>query len=67
MYISHKTVEDADKCYIPKVGFQFPCSHRTTELNTLQGYVEPLMDSERGYLELSLLYMEHRFNIYSIV
>ena len=23
------------------------------------------MDSERGYLELSLLYMEGRFNIYS--
>ena len=26
-----------------------------------------MMDSERGYWELSLLYMEHRFNIYSIV
>ena len=25
------------------------------------------MDSERGYLELSLLYMEHRLNIYSII
>ena len=25
------------------------------------------MDSERGYLELRLLYMERRFNIYSII
>ena len=25
------------------------------------------MDSERGYLELSLLYMERRFNIYLII
>ena len=41
-------------------------THRTTESNTLQGHVTPAMDSERGYTELSLLYMECRFNIYSI-
>ena len=38
--------------------------HRTTESNTLQGNVKPVIDSERGYLELSLLYIERRFNIY---
>ena len=41
--------------------------HRTTKSNTLQGYVISVMDSERGYLEYSLLYMERRFNIYSII
>ena len=41
--------------------------HRTTESNTLQGYVEPVTDSERAYLKSSLLYMERRFNIYSII
>ena len=35
----------------------------TTESNTLQGYVTSVMDSEWGYLELSLFYMERRFNI----
>ena len=30
-----------------------PYAHRTTESNSLQGYISPLMDSERGYLELS--------------
>ena len=43
-------------------------THRTTESNTQQGYVNPVMDSERGYLiELSLLYVECRLNIYSII
>ena len=41
-------------------------THRSTESNTLQGYVTSVMNSERGYIELSLLYMERRFNIYLI-
>ena len=41
-------------------------SHRTSESNTLQGYVTPVMDNDMGYKELSLLHMERRFNIYSI-
>ena len=42
-------------------------SHRTTESNTLQGYDKPVIDSEWGYLEISLLYMERRFEIYRII
>ena len=32
-------------------------AHCTTESKTLQEYVTPVIDNERGYLELSLLYM----------
>ena len=35
-------------------------THLSNELKILQGYV-------RGYKEISLLHMEHRFNIYSII
>ena len=42
-------------------------SHGTTELNTLQGYVTPVMDSERGSLKLSMPYMERLFNKHSNV
>ena len=44
-------------------------SHRTTESNTLQGYVTSVMDSEteRGYKEWSLLYLERHFILYSII
>ena len=38
-----------------------------TESTSLQGYVKPLLDSECGYLELSSLYMERRFNIHSVI
>ena len=40
----------------------------TTSYNRIEDstrYVTSAIDSERGYLELSLLYMERRFNIYS--
>ena len=40
-------------------------AHRTTESNTLKGYIISAIDSERGYKELSTLYMERLFNIYS--
>ena len=42
----------------------FHISHRKTESNTLQGYITSVMDSERGNIELSLSYVERRFNIY---
>ena len=42
-------------------------THRATESNTLQEYVTSVMDSDKGNLELSLVYMERRFNIYSII
>ena len=47
--------------------FNNTVSHRPTESNTVQGYVKPVMDSERVNLELSLLYMERRLNVYSII
>ena len=46
---------------MPNNSFQIPfrsLAHRTTESNTLQAYVTSVMDSERDYLELGLLYME---------
>ena len=41
-----------------------PSSHRTTESNTLQGFVTSVIDSETGNLELSVLYMERCFKTY---
>ena len=41
--------------------WRYSRSHRTTESNTLQGYIIWAIDSERAYQELSSLYMERRF------
>ena len=45
--------------HVPRKNWRYtsrmiPFQHRTTESNTLQGYVTLVMDCERGYVELSL-------------